>query len=435
MIGLAGVGDLTWFVLQLSSGATPPTPSPADAFYLLSVPVGVAAVLAMGAVGLTGFGRAKVALDAAIAAGSLFIAAWWLVLAPLATDLSSSVLEWLVSFAYPLGDVVTLAVVLAVLSRARRGDAPGLGLVGAALAVNAFADIAFAYLTVAGTYTSGTLLDTCWFGSYLIFALAASEVRAARDEPGSISTAAKPVTVWPVWFSHVPLLLAVAATVRAVPHGSLANTGVLVLMVLMVIVAVVRHGAALSEVATLNRDLNQAVDELAHRERDLMWQALHDPLTGLGNRALFDATLERSVARARRNGTLTAVLYCDLDGFKAVNDTHGHSTGDDLLVSVAGVLTASVRESDTVTRLGGDEFAIVAEDIGAQAQAYDLAAKIADVLQQPMLVAGHQLTISASVGVATTSDSGSADALLRLADMAMYEAKSSGKARAVLRVA
>jgi diguanylate cyclase (GGDEF)-like protein/PAS domain S-box-containing protein len=160
-------------------------------------------------------------------------------------------------------------------------------------------------------------------------------------------------------------------------------------------------------------------------ETALTHQAFHDDLTGLGNRALFAERVAEALARADRPG-IVGVLYCDLDGFKGVNDRHGHAVGDELLGFVAERLARCVRPSDTVARLGGDEFAIlVAGDDAAQAAVW-IAERIGDAVGQPYVVDGRELTIGISTGIAMNAEPyESPDALLRAADIAMYKAKGA----------
>jgi diguanylate cyclase (GGDEF)-like protein len=156
--------------------------------------------------------------------------------------------------------------------------------------------------------------------------------------------------------------------------------------------------------------------------------ALHDSLTGLPNRLQFHQHLDRAVARAKRHGQLMAVFGLDLDRFKDVNDTMGHATGDALLEEVSARLKESVRESDLVGRLGGDEFAIVAEDINAPEDAMRLARRVCTALGEAYHVNGHELTTSASIGIALGPVDGEpSDALLKNADLALYRAKEDGR--------
>ncbi|QYG90993.1 EAL domain-containing protein [Iamia sp. SCSIO 61187] len=163
-------------------------------------------------------------------------------------------------------------------------------------------------------------------------------------------------------------------------------------------------------------------------EEKLLHQTLHDPLTGLGNRLLLRERLER--ATTQRAQVPFALMFIDLDHFKWINDTHGHEVGDALLVEVAGRLRDSVRTDDTVARLGGDEFVVLAMGVNDPERAGLLAGKVRAAIAEPISVEGHVLGVTASVGVVLSgSEHTNADALLRDADLSMYQAKSTGRDR------
>jgi diguanylate cyclase (GGDEF)-like protein/PAS domain S-box-containing protein len=166
-------------------------------------------------------------------------------------------------------------------------------------------------------------------------------------------------------------------------------------------------------------------------EARLVYNAFHDALTGLPNRALFVDRLEHALERYRRHPEhLFAVLYMDLDRFKVVNDSLGHNAGDQLLVDFAGKLDEHVRAVDTVARLGGDEFVILLEDIEGVMDAQRIAERILEELQQPFLVEGQTIFTTASIGIVLgSSDYSQAEEVLRDADIAMYSAKALGKGR------
>ncbi|MGB0093593.1 MAG: sensor domain-containing diguanylate cyclase [Solirubrobacteraceae bacterium] len=161
---------------------------------------------------------------------------------------------------------------------------------------------------------------------------------------------------------------------------------------------------------------------------DLERRALYDDLTGLANRALLLDHLHGALTRlGRGQERLLAVLFLDLDGFKLINDGHGHEAGDQVLLQVAGRLRQALRDADVISRFGGDEFVIVAEDLGSEAEAISLAERIAETINQEFSLGGRCVSLSCSVGIATTNDPRSDhDALLREADSAMYRAKTSG---------
>ncbi len=191
------------------------------------------------------------------------------------------------------------------------------------------------------------------------------------------------------------------------------------------------------EIAQLGTGFNQMLSELENRAREkkkaeeqLQHQALNDELTGLPNRRLLKDRLTQSLEIARRDEKRVALLYIDLDGFKLVNDSLGHTVGDILLCQVADRLRLRVRRSDTLARLGGDEFAALLIGLDAKEQAGHVAHKLLEALTHPFQIEEHEITISACVGVSLSPDNGeSAADLLQQADSAMYAAKRAGKNR------
>jgi diguanylate cyclase (GGDEF)-like protein len=157
--------------------------------------------------------------------------------------------------------------------------------------------------------------------------------------------------------------------------------------------------------------------------------ALHDPLTGLANRTLFYDRVEQAIALARRDGKCAGILVFDLDRFKEVNDTLGHSAGDALLVQIASRLSDKViRRSDTIARMGGDEFAVVAPNIAAAAAVQQPARRILHALETPFMIAGAEVRVGASVGFAIFPEDGEeVETLIEAADRRMYLSKSSSQ--------
>ncbi len=170
-------------------------------------------------------------------------------------------------------------------------------------------------------------------------------------------------------------------------------------------------------------------DVTEHRrlQSELIHQAFHDPLTGLANQALFRDRVDHATTRLQRHGGQLAVLFIDLDDFKTVNDSLGHSAGDDLLRIVSERLTSCLRQGDTAARLGGDEFAVLIDDLDDVEVANVIAARILTTLQEPVVLGSKQISATASIGIAFGSEGSRADDMLRNADLAMYTAKGSGK--------
>jgi len=163
-------------------------------------------------------------------------------------------------------------------------------------------------------------------------------------------------------------------------------------------------------------------------ERAMAYLALHDPLTGLPNRRLLEDRLQHALAGAHRSNGGIAVLYCDIDHFKRINDSYGHRGGDTVLQTVARRLETVVRENDTVARAGGDEFVVVLGDLGDPTEATRIAERARVVLSQPIPLDTAEVRITASLGVALhAGPKDDVETLLRVADNAMYEAKTRGR--------
>ena len=171
------------------------------------------------------------------------------------------------------------------------------------------------------------------------------------------------------------------------------------------------------------------ITERVGLEKELAHQAFHDSLTGLANQALFRDRVTHALTRAARRQTRLAVLFVDLDDFKTVNDSLGHTAGDALLMAVAERLRDCLRATDTAARLGGDEFALLVEDLSCDADATELADRVLASLTEPFAIAGREIVVGASVGIAFDDAGITTGQLLRNADIAMYTAKRGGKRR------
>jgi len=182
-------------------------------------------------------------------------------------------------------------------------------------------------------------------------------------------------------------------------------------------------------VSTIAHDIT----ELKAAQRRLEYEATHDPLTALPNRALLQEAGEQALARAARRGDTTAVLFLDLDHFKAINDTLGHDAGDRVLVELARRLRVGVRDGDLVARFGGDEFCVLCESVENEAEMLALGRRICDVVSIPMKIHGREVQIGTSVGIALdVGGRTSIGALIRNADVALYRSKRSGGSRVTL---
>ena len=174
------------------------------------------------------------------------------------------------------------------------------------------------------------------------------------------------------------------------------------------------------------------ISERRRGEEQLAYLAYHDPLTGLPNRILIEQQLDLALARARRADGAVALMFVDLDDFKDVNDRLGHAAGDQLLAAIATRLRSVLRDSDVLARHGGDEFLVLLSELEAEPAlaAERVGAKLLDALREPFVIGGAELRTSASIGVSLyPGDASDTEALLRHADVAMYQAKGTGGGR------
>ncbi|MGH8578134.1 MAG: diguanylate cyclase domain-containing protein, partial [Gammaproteobacteria bacterium] len=182
------------------------------------------------------------------------------------------------------------------------------------------------------------------------------------------------------------------------------------------------------EVAILGQAFDRMAEQVTDTQRQLERLAYHDALTGLPNRALFMDRLEHALAQAGRHDWRLALLFVDLDHFKAINDTLGHAAGDALLQQIGRRVERLLRAEDTVARLGGDEFVILLHGLSATHDAAHVASKAAAILAVPFEVDGHELHVTASIGISLFPRDGTdSTTLLKHADAALYQAKERGR--------
>lgn len=179
----------------------------------------------------------------------------------------------------------------------------------------------------------------------------------------------------------------------------------------------------------LARHALAAMHSLERGQAQLIHSALHDHLTGLPNRRYIEEHIAFVLANARRNGQMTAVLHIDLDGFKAINDRHGHAAGDSALIRLSEIMQAASRRSDFLGRMGGDEFVVVVSDVRNPRGLETFAGRLVERIGEPIDIDGQLFEIGASIGIALSPPvAADGPALLAAADVALYEAKAEGRA-------
>lgn len=225
---------------------------------------------------------------------------------------------------------------------------------------------------------------------------------------------------WP-WVTSFGQLSDLGVTLSEIPpHNPLVE----MLMLLQT------NRSAMDDARELANALKQRREELERANSELAHRAYHDALTGLPNRLMLRDRVEQAIARAQRNQTTLAVLFIDLDRFKAINDTLGHRAGDAVLRGVAQRISEHVRKTDTVAREGGDEFLVLLEQVGTPEQTAAVAGKLLRRLNEPYVIEGRPVHCSGSIGVAMYPEDGhDAEQLIKHADAAMFDSKGEGRNR------
>ncbi|KUI24529.1 diguanylate phosphodiesterase [Mycobacterium sp. IS-1496] len=396
-------GEIVFGYQDLVLGRTA-FPSPADIGFILC-PIFSCLALMQWPSRTAGHSRVRLLLDGLIFALSLLLLAWVLVLRNVYESFREDKVAVSLALAYPLLDVVVLAVAGFVLVRAGPWRRLPLILLTTSAALLTLSDIAFAWLTTQGTYAAVFPIDVGWVAGTVLFGAAALLSRGVPPTPDAVPPVPTSISLW---LPYLPLL--VGGTVATV----VVLDGVLRAIVIVVIVAIcLRQFLASWE----NRRLMRMVADLA----------LRDPLTGLANLALFNDRLAHAMQLRERDPRAVAVLSLDLNDFKVVNDSLGHSAGNDMLVQVANRLLACVRPGDTVARVGGDEFAVLIED--RVDHSLEIAHRVVESFDTPFSVDGESLLMRPSVGLAVAAPDDdpdpSGEQLFKRADAAMYAAKRS----------
>jgi diguanylate cyclase (GGDEF)-like protein len=238
------------------------------------------------------------------------------------------------------------------------------------------------------------------------------------------------------WLTTAAAAFAGLAAVTAAFPGGRPGLRTSIVIALPVAIAIVlfwqlsaRLLESLGQAHAERERLQVALGTMQENEEQFRSLAYHDDLTGLPNQRLFHDRLSVAIQHCAREKSRLAVLYFDLDGFKAVNDSLGHGLGDNLLVELSDRIRGSVRAEDTVARLGGDEFAVLLPQVAGPADAMWVSTKVLDALSAPFRFGSSEVSISASIGASLFPDDGaSAEDLVRSADTAMYRAKHRGRA-------
>jgi diguanylate cyclase len=405
MTGLLGwaVGAVAWSVYEVRPEFEHAAHPASAEVLLLLYPIGAIASLVLLA---DPFRRtSQLVLDGLIVASSLFVVSWVFVIDKLTREGNS----WeSATLAHIVADVVVVTIALVTLSRTHPGRRRSLNLLAGGITTIGIADIVIVFRAGVGSYHIGDLVDLARMAGLGMLALAG--LSSVNESPTVPSRNAMTSRVR-LWLPYLSLLLAAAVgfhyAVRMMENGPmLAALGILVAAVLVrQLVVLVDNQRLLSEVTQ---------------------EVFRDSLTGLANRAHFLHRLEQAMDRRHGDAEPIAVLCLDLDNFKLVNDALGHPAGDELLVRVAGRLTAALGGKGTVARHGGDEFAVLMKGPVEESQA--AAHRVLESFSAAIVIEGVPIAVRPSIGftVTTATSRCTVDQLLRQADLAMYAAKREG---------
>ena len=402
-----GLGLLAWavgdvlFTVESQGGASPPTPSAADVGYLLMYPLAYLGIMLLIRDEVRSF-KASVWLDGAVAGLGAAAIVSAFVFDSILSSVTGSAASVAVNMAYPIGDLLLLALAVGALV-----IVPGwpfrLVLLVTGCLVLAIGDTVYLFQSSVGSYQSGTILDATWMTALFLLSLTVWQ-RVGNRRTGDEVPA--PSFVLPA--------VAAASSVIIMCVGNWVHVSTVALAMTVATLALVGVRAGLSR------------RELAALTRANHHQAVTDELTGLGNRRRLAAELEAAFADTARvwgPDDVLALLMIDLDHFKEINDSFGHPTGDALLRLIGPRLASVIRTDDVVARLGGDEFAILLT--GADVEfATAIAERITTEIEPPFEIEGSSLHVGASIGIALAPEHAtSAMELMRCADVAMYRAK------------
>lgn len=425
-IGTLLVADLTWDNYDILFGREVPNPSLADPLYVGGFGLAIIA-FKLWSRRVNSANHREDNLDAGIVSVGLAVIVWMFVLEPRLGDPELNLTGQLLSITYPMLDLFLLTMLLRIAMRRGLTSYRALVLFIAGTLSFGISDVLWGWGGLTDTYaTLAVIADSGWMLCYVLWGAAALdptvlalEQRTEEAPRAEAYLSARRAAL----LVGTALLVPVTLILQQIQHLSLD-------MLVFATGAAALFGMVVSRMQLIVRSLESAMKRQTELQQGLEFAAYHDPLTGLANRALLNASLGHVVEQRREKSI--ALLFLDLDNFKEVNDRLGHATGDRLLVRVAERLGQCIRPQDLVGRIGGDEFVVLLRFAGESPldTSIDVSERILKVLGTPMVIGGENIQIGASIGIAWLgNDHVSVDGIMRAADNAMYEAKRAGKNR------
>jgi diguanylate cyclase (GGDEF)-like protein len=465
---LTVVGNVVWFVYNAVTRRDN-FPSPADILFMIVYALFFIAAMMIPSKKVGRYDALKAGIDIIVVGLAAMLVYWNFILGPLVRSLvGKPALEVGLAMVYPVADLALFWVVVVVIHRI--SQLPGYSAVWLlvfALIANIAIDTVMSYQSLFHPNTNATWVMAANVLSFALMGAGAIRMdRQARDPNWSL-----PERVFEISAddTHLPRLYALTGYLpyfwvgcaylvlvffdRTVLPMSLfqltLSVGAIFLLFLTRQVVTFRENKALyaklqashqeariqaETLRLINQEMKMEITERLRAEERLSYDALHDALTGLPNRVLLLDRIDQAYRKGQRmRDQKFALLFLDLDRFKVINDSLGHGSGDQLLVAVAKILSHTMRGMDTVARLGGDEFVILLEGVSSQEDVLLTADRLQMELAKPIQLDVTPVYVSASIGIVTATEGyESSEALLRDADLAMYQAKAQGKARYVI---
>jgi diguanylate cyclase (GGDEF)-like protein len=392
---------------------------------MLMAPLVVGAVILVARPVRNRIQAVRLTMDGAAIAASTIVLGWYVAVRPMREAVLEFDVSPTVAMAYLVVDAVAFSLGLLALSRAssRLRRVVALSVVGLALLL--FADVSRVLQYLPGRGQSSGLSELGWTGALACFGAAVwipePKLRLRAEGPPPATKG------WPWWLTLPYTFLVPVAAVLVVSAIQEDTDGPMVIGAAAIITILgFRHVIALRENDELTGRLRRSVHQLAHR-------AEHDELTGLLNRSGLIDRLDRLLVEEDAPGQPVALLFIDIDRFKGINDTLGHGVGDAVLHAIGVRLANLTGELGLAARFAGDEFVLLFPGMGAEHDALQIAQDALDAVEQPIALGeGGEIVVTASAGVAITAELGDGETIVREADLAMFEAKSGGRARVQL---